>query len=132
MSTFEQATGDWTQYRKLQPSIEVDFHSSEYGPREVPYWEAMAEVRHKALEALKEAQREGIRYVIFRHGWSTSRPGKTTARSEVRSLMRSKEATPYIIRKECIQHEEAVFVAVLRVTGGGTANCMKVRVHHLR
>lgn len=121
MGPFEQATGDWTQYRKLQPSIEADFHSSEYeprevhGPREVPYGEAMAEVRHKALEALKEAQREGVRYVIFKHGWSTSRPGKTTARSEVRSLMRSKEATPYIIRKECIQHE-AVFVAVIRVT----------------
>ncbi len=110
---FKQGTGDWTQYRTLQPSMEVDFHWLEYGRREVPYEEAMAEVWDTALEALKEAQQKGIRYVLFRHGHSTSRPGKSTARSEVRSLMRSKEATPYIIRRECIQHE-SVFVAAIR------------------
>ena len=113
MSTFKQGIGDWTQYRSLRPSIEVDFHWSDHGQRPKPYGETTAEVWHDAFEALKEAQRENIRYVIFIHGRSTSRPGKTTGRSEVRRLMRGKEATPYIIGKECIQHE-TVFVAVIR------------------
>jgi len=113
MSIFKRGTGDWEQYRKLQPLIEVDFHLG-HRAREVLYCEAMDKVRHQALEALKKAQQKGIRYVLFTHGWSTSRPGNATARSEIRRLMRSKEATPYIIRKECIQHE-AVFVAIIRV-----------------
>jgi len=114
MSIFKRGTGDWKQYRKLQPLIEVDFHYEDDEYREGSYSEAMAEIRHRAFEALKKAQHKGIRYVLFTHGRSTSRPGNATARSEIRGLMLSKEATPYIIRKECIQHE-AVFVAIIRV-----------------
>lgn len=110
---FKKGSGDWTQYRKLQPSIEIDFHYSEYGQREVSYWEAMDRAWNEALGALKRAYQEGMPYVIFTHGSSTSRLGKTTARSQVRTLMRSKDATPYIIRSECIQHE-TVFVAAIR------------------
>jgi hypothetical protein len=110
---FKKGSGNWTEYRKLQPSVEVDLHYSEFGPREIHYWEAMGRLRNDALEALKDAHQRGIRFVIFRHGSSTSRPGKTTARSEVRNLMRSKDATPYIVRSECIQHE-SVFVAAIR------------------
>ena len=39
----------------------------------------------------------------------------STARSQVRSFMRSKDATPLIDRRGCIQHE-TVFVAKLRST----------------
>ena len=113
MATFKKESGNWTQYRQLPRVTEVDFHYSEYGPRQIPYWEAMDAVREQTIEALQSAQQEGHRYVIFRHGFSTSRPGETTARSQVRSVMRNKIATPYIIRAECIQHN-AVFVAAIR------------------
>ena len=52
-------------------------------------------------------------YVMFVHGWSKSRHGQTTARSQVREFMRSKAATPLIEGKHCIQHE-TVFFAKLR------------------
>jgi len=114
---FQRGFGDWTQYRQLPSLMEADFHCSEYGrregPREMPYEDVMFDARDDALEALKAAQEQGIRYVLFTYGASTSRPGKTTARSQVRGLMRSKEATPYICRRECIQHE-TVFVAAIR------------------
>ena len=73
----------------------------------------MEAVREKALDALEKAYRAGLAYVIFRHGSSTSRLGTTTARSQVRGLMRSKDATPFIIRSQCTQHY-SVFVAVIR------------------
>jgi hypothetical protein len=52
-------------------------------------------------------------YIMFVHGRSTSRQGKTTARSVVRKFMRSSEATPYIERRCSIQHE-TVFVARIK------------------
>src|SRR5215813_10961934 len=101
---FKKGNGSWTQYRGLGSFVEIDFHDSQYGKREVPYWEAMNLVYDKALAALASAYEQGTEFVIFTHGWSTSRPGKTTARSMVRALMKSKEATPFIVRKKCIQH----------------------------
>jgi hypothetical protein len=115
--TFQKGTGNWTQYRKVSPAMEVDFHYSSMGEREVPYWEAMGAVWEEALESLKKAQRTGLSYVIFRHGSSTSGPGITTARSMVRGLMRSKDSTPYILRSKCIQHH-SVFVAAIRPDPG--------------
>src|SRR5262249_34166107 len=110
---FKKGSGNWTQYRRLPKSIEVDFHYSESGPRNIPYWEAMDTVWGKAFDALEQAYHQGVRYVIFTHGSSTSRPGRTTARSQIRKLMRSPAATPYIRRSECIQHE-TVFVTAIR------------------
>lgn len=110
---FKAGSGNWTQYRQLPDVIEVDFHYSEYGTRQVPYEDAMSDIGADALKALQSAYQQGKRYVLFTHGSSTSRPGKTTARSEIRGLMRSKEATPYICRSECIQHN-SVFVAAIR------------------
>jgi hypothetical protein len=108
------AGGDWTRFRNLPgKKIEVDFHWSESGRERRPYYERMDEVHSEALNALKLAQENGTKYIIFTHGWSTSRLGKTTARSVVRSLMRSPEATPYIVRRDCVQHE-TVFVAAIR------------------
>ncbi len=64
-----------------------------------------------ALDNLKRAYERGVKYVIFTH--ESFRPGRTTACSHVRKLMRSKDATPYIIRSKCIQHI-SVFVAAIR------------------
>ncbi len=112
---FKRGTGDWTQYRG-KGVMEVDFHPEEvdrgWGPR-LPYHERMAEVHNTTLAALRDAYESGSKRVLFRHGSSTSRRGKQTSRSEVRGVMRSKEATPYICRRDCIQHE-TVFVAAIR------------------
>jgi len=92
---------------------EIDLH---FGKRDksVSYDEAMAEITDIVEGCLKAAQQKGRSYVMFVHGSSTSRVGKTTARSQVRGFMRSKAATPLIIRKHCVQHE-TVFVAKIRL-----------------
>jgi hypothetical protein len=117
MSRFQQATGDWVRYRALPNRVEVDFHYGSGRDSETPYRERMAAVWSEALEALKAAQATGRDWAIFTHGSSTSRLGATTARSQVRSLMRSPDATPYIVRSECIQHE-SVFVARIKQPTG--------------
>lgn len=110
MNTFQKGAGNWTQYQQLPGLIEIDLHFS--GPREIPYWDAMAEVYKVSLQALRDAYEQQRKYVLFRHGSSTSSPGKTTARSVVRGLMRGKEATPYIDRARCIQHESVFVVGI--------------------
>lgn len=98
---------------------EHDLHSGHRDRRTMAYDEAMADVEKTTLAALIKAQAEGREWLLVTHGRSTSRPGRTTARSVVRGLMRSSEATPYIIRKESIQHD-SVFAAKLRaLTGAG-------------
>ena len=128
---FKQGAGDWTKYRELHP-VEIDFHYSnrdrdEEGyvpgsarrrrkheePPPMPYHAMMEEVWATALSALQAAQKGGVRYVLFQHGWSTSVLGSNTARSQVRDLMRSAEAAPYIISGECIEHN-SVFLAAIR------------------
>ena len=110
---FQYFNGPWADPRKFEPRREVDFHLDGQ-EREISYWDAMANIEVTVREALVNAQRDSIQYVLFTHGWSTSRLGKTTARSVVRGFMRSPEATPLIIRKECIQHE-SVFLAYVRL-----------------
>ncbi len=59
----------------------------------------MREVYETAFRALREADADpAVSWLMFVHGSST---------------LRSKEATPYIIRKTSIQHRN-VFVAALR------------------
>jgi hypothetical protein len=79
----------------------------------MPYSDVMAEISHEVLAKLKKAYENGVKWVLFIHGSSTSGPGKTTARSMVRGVMRYKDATPYICRSKCIQHE-TVFLAAIR------------------
>lgn len=132
---FKQGTGDWTKYRELHPN-EIDFHYSQreredYVPRwekrrrrkheeppPEPHYVMMESVRAEALAALQEVQEAGTRYVLFLHGWSTSGPNSETARSQVRSLMRSPDASPYIIPSECIEHN-SVFLAAIRLLPQG-------------
>ena len=108
---FQHFQGPWSDLRKFEPSREVDFHF-DGEKRTVDYWEAMGNIQDIVQKALVDAQRGSIPYVLFTHGCSTSRLGQTTARSVVRGFMRSPEATPLIIRKECIQHESAFLARV--------------------
>jgi len=110
--TFKRQGGNWTDFRHLPGLMEIDFHWAELGPRCGSYQEAMGKVYHAAFSALQTARSRGLQYVLFRHGHSTSRPGAETARSVVRGLMRSKEATPYILRRECVQHPSAFLAAI--------------------
>jgi hypothetical protein len=113
---FQPGREHWERYRSqlgLSPSDEVDLH---FGKRErsvMTYRQAMAGVTALVVASLKEARRNGRPYLMFIHGSSTSRRGKTTARSQVRGFMRSKEATPLIDRSGCIQHI-TVFIAKLK------------------
>jgi hypothetical protein len=118
---FTQKEGDWKRFRELPDLIEVDFHYANSGARHGSYQEAMSKVYNRAFKAMQGAQQSGVKYILFRHGFSTSRPGATTARSVVRGLMRSKEATPLIVRRDCIQHT-SVFVAAIRPVLGGAEN----------
>ena len=111
---FKQGNGDWVAYRsQFSNMLEVDCHHGSGRDSDLPYWERMAAVSEAALQTLKQAQAEGRNYVMFRHGSSTSRLGATTARSEIRGLMRSPAATPYIDRSASIQHE-TVFIARIK------------------
>ncbi|PUA19500.1 hypothetical protein [Glaciimonas sp. PCH181] len=110
---FKYGIRNWVEYRELLPDlVEVDFHWSEEKITRL-YHENMQEVWDVALDSLITAQAAGKKYIMFTHGGSTSGLGKTTSRSQVRKLMRSKEATPYIIRRECIE-QSTVFVAAIR------------------
>jgi ABC transporter substrate binding protein len=92
---------------------EIDLH---FGRRDrnASYDEAMADIEQLIRESLRKAQENGRPYVMFMHGHPTSRPGKTTARSVVRSFMRSKEATPFIMRADCIQHPAVFFAKIMQ------------------
>jgi len=103
---------DWIEYRDLPDLMEVDFHRANQNSRGL-YHENMQSIWDDTLSAVKAAQAQGKKYVLLKHGWSTSHVGKTTSRSQIRKFMRSKEATPYIIRRDCIQHD-SVFVAAIR------------------
>ena len=107
--------GDWKLYRArfdLISDDEVDLH---FGRRDlgVGYDDVMAEVKQLVKDAVRKAQENGRPRLMFIHGHSTSRPGKTTARSVVRGFMRSQEATPFVVKVDCIQHN-TVFIAKIR------------------
>lgn len=119
MTVIKNEKGNWTDYRArfgLTPADEIDLHfaneHSHSGWHE-PYDDKMATVENLVLQSLQTAQANDRSYIMFMHGWSTSRPGKTTARSVVRRVMRSSAATPYVVRAECIQHN-SVFVAKVK------------------
>jgi hypothetical protein len=120
----KQRTGDWKELRVefgLTPEDEVDLH---FGPRDphTPYENVMADVKTRVESSLIEAQKASRPYLMFVHGWSTSRPGKISARSVVRQFMRSRAATPLIERSGCIQHR-TVFLAKIRLPKTDRTSC---------
>jgi hypothetical protein len=111
----QRRNSDWKLYRaqfSLTSEDETDLHLGRRDPRQ-RYEDVMAEVRDIVETALIKAQKNNRPYVLFVHGWSTSRPGQTTARSVVRQFMRSPAATQYLERNGCIQ-DETVFLAKVR------------------
>ena len=109
--------GNWVSYRGrfgLSATDEIDLH---FGRRDArvdgQYYDVMADIAQRVEDALRRAQENGRPYVMFIHGHSTSRPGRTTARSVVRRYMRSKDATPFVVKTHCIQHP-TVFIAKIR------------------
>ena len=115
---FKRGYGNWIDYRNLvPPPLEIDYHAGEGENDGLDYWQRMSAVPGGVLKILRKAQDSGDKWVMFRHGCSTSRPDKTTCRSQIRACMRSPDATPFIIRKECIQHY-SVFVAAIRAKVG--------------
>lgn len=113
MAGFKTACGDWKDFRNLPNHTEIDFHHTEGECPEDVFHERMDKSYRQALSGLKIAYEEGKQYLILIHGWSTSRPGATTFRSQIRKLMRSKDAMPHIVRSRCIQHDTC-FVAAIR------------------
>jgi hypothetical protein len=108
---FIKVKGDWQKLRGRQGMVEVDLH---FGRGESgQFWDNIAEVASIVKATLRDAQAEGLQYVMYQHGYSTSKPGETTARSIVRGIMRSKESTPFIIKSQSMQHN-SVFVAAIR------------------
>ena len=102
--------GDWRELRDYKPSVEVDFHR---GPLyEMHYHEAMDQVEQEAMSSLVDAYQQGLPYLLVTHGSSTSRKGKTTTRSVIRKLFRSPKVTPYVNRRESIQHRSAFLFAL--------------------
>ena len=113
---FQVGRGPWQQYRAqldLSESDEINLHFGKRDPARMSFQEAMDGVTSLVLASLEAARRNGRPYLMFIHGSSTSRRGKTTARSQVRNFMRSKQATPLIDRNGCIQHN-TVFVVRLK------------------
>jgi len=111
---FKKDHADWIRFRLLTPTpLEIDYHAEEGAYDRLDYYERMEKVYTGALKILRDSQNRGDKWVMFIHGHSTSQPGATTSRSQIRKLMRSPDATPYIIRRECIEHP-TVFVAAIR------------------
>lgn len=109
--------GNWTEYRRRFPGmLEVDFHRAGEDD-ELRYDERMKRVYDETLRALRDAQQSRVPLRDVSTRLSTSVGWRqTTSRSIVRGLMRSKVATPLIVRGRCIQHE-SVFVAAIRLDG---------------
>jgi hypothetical protein len=113
MPKFQKGIGDWTAYRRPD-CTGVDLHFGRRNRWEQSYGEAMAEIIELAESELRK--QNGQPYVMFIHGSSTSRRGKTTTRSQVRKFMRSSAATPLIERSLCVEHE-TIFRAKVRLSG---------------
>jgi hypothetical protein len=115
MAKFKTEYGDWVHFRERFALSETDEVNLHFGPRDgsTSYYEAMAEIEMLVNDTLCQAQEDDRPYLMFVHGHSTSGLGKTTTRSVVRGFMRSKAATPLIVRAECIQHP-TVFVAKIK------------------
>jgi hypothetical protein len=117
---FKNESGDWKDCRakfNLSPEDELDLH---FGRRDksIPYEDVMAKIVSIIEELLRKAQKNGRQNVLILHGSSTSGSGKVTARSQVRSFMRSKQATPLILRRHCEQRD-TVFLVKIRLQKSG-------------
>ncbi len=107
--------GDWKLLRSLPNHREVDFHPDSFLGLHNSFDEKMNAVYKRAFDAISKAQQDGIDWVLLVHGWSTSRNGRTSTRSVIRSLMRSPKVTPFINRAKCLAHNTVYVVATRKL-----------------
>lgn len=112
---FNTYCGDWTDLRG-EGVLEIDGYHPDGEDDHAPHYERMQNVYDGVFEILREAREQGYEAVLFRHGHSTSRRGKTTSRSQIRKAMRSPGATPFVDRARSVQHPS---VFLVRLKGGG-------------
>jgi hypothetical protein len=91
--------------------LHVDFHRAGTLPG-VGHAAKMRAAYDEALAALRSAYERGLSWVVFTHGRSTSGRGKISCRSVIRGLLRSPEATPYIVRSRIIANPAITAVPV--------------------
>jgi hypothetical protein len=104
-----QFDGDWTILKNMSNMDYVDFNCLEGGN----YIEKMEQVHEMVMQALKDAQANGVDYVMFNYGDSASKRFIGTSKSIVKAIMRSKESEPFFIKKKSIQHRLG-FVAAIK------------------
>ena len=75
--------------------------------------DVMADVENRVRQSLKAAQEARRPDVMFIHGVVNLAVRQTTARRAARGFIRSKPATPLVVRADCIQHK-TVFIAKIR------------------
>ena len=108
----KKESGNWTKYRDLHGRVrEYDCHFGE--DHGLTHYELKQKVYDDVLDILRQEYENNDDWVLVTHGLSSSRMGTTSSRSQVRKLAKSRDATPFIIRKECVQHE-SVFVFAIK------------------
>jgi len=75
-------------------------------------WETMNTLWETSLKELKKAQEDGLNFLVIKHGKSPNKRGQVSIGSQIRTLIRSHAAGPYIFRSKCIQYESAFVVAI--------------------
>ena len=103
----KRVSGPW----ETLPGEVYDLHWSKYRDGR-SFGDHMADVSEFVTERIHDAYKRGVDYVSFTHGYSTSGPFKTSSRSIVRAIIRSKDTTPYILRSECVQHTSYMIVRI--------------------
>jgi len=72
----------------------------------------MTRLREVSLEELRRAQEDNLNFLIIRHGKAPNKRGQVSIGSQIRTLIRSHAAGPYIFRSKCMQYESAFVVAI--------------------
>jgi len=75
-------------------------------------WETLNELWDTSLQELKKAQEDGLNFLIIKHGKAPNKRGQVSVGSQIRTLIRSHAAGPYIFRSKCMQYESAFVVAI--------------------
>lgn len=101
--------GDWTILKDMGKMDYVELNELGSGN----YYEKMARAHKLVMQALKDAQAKGADYVMFNYGCPTPGSFFMTPKSMVMSIVKSKEAAPYINKKSSIRHS-TVFVAAIK------------------
>lgn len=104
---FKQDPGSWRKYRLVPELVECDVRND--GLEDAELFEASAML----WDELCEAQEQGKRFVMFRHGGENARSGLMSMRALVRDEMRGDTFAELLVHSECVELDE-VFIAAVR------------------